>query len=109
MAFERLTLSSSSIILAYCSFFEKVPQAKILFGFPKDMNPGSEEMQTNKRFLAHASYMIRMFDKQLQMLGPDTELLEEILTDRKSSSLKVSCNIKVRPYFSVCLTSNIVY
>jgi len=38
-------------------------------------------MQTNKRFLAHASYMIRMFDKQLQMLGPDTELLEEILTD----------------------------
>lgn len=65
------------------SFFTAIPKAKALFGFPETMNPGSVEMQTNKRFLAHASYMIRMFDKQLQMLGPDTELLEEILTDRK--------------------------
>lgn len=60
-----------------------MPQAKTLFGFPKTMNPGSDEMKTNKRFLAHASYMIQMFDKQLQMLGPDTELLQEILTERK--------------------------
>lgn len=68
-------------VILFKHFFDKVPKAKALFGFPEDMNPGSAEMQTNKRFLIHASYMIRMFDKQLQMLGPDTELLKEILTD----------------------------
>ena len=31
----------------------------------------------------HARYMIQMLDKALGLLGPDAEVLEEILTDRK--------------------------
>lgn len=61
--------------------FAKCPPAKVLFGFPITMDPGSEEMQTNKRFLQHAAYMIQMLDRALNMLGPDSELLGEILGD----------------------------
>lgn len=47
------------------------------------MDPESEAIKTNRRFLAHASYMIDMLDRALNMLGPDAELLQEILSDRK--------------------------
>jgi hemoglobin-like flavoprotein len=47
------------------------------------MDPESEGIKTNRRFLAHASYMIDMLDRALNMLGPDVELLQEILSDRK--------------------------
>jgi hypothetical protein len=67
----------------FSSFFRLCPAAKVLFGFPLDMDPESEAIKTNRRFLAHASYMIDMLDRALNMLGPDVELLQEILSDRK--------------------------
>ena len=65
------------------SFFQRCPAAKVLFGFPEEMDPECESMLTNKRFILHASNMINMLDRALNMLGPDAELLDEILTDRK--------------------------
>ena len=40
-----------------------------------------EELSKNRRFTKHASYFIQMIDKALGMLGPDIELLTEILMD----------------------------
>jgi methyl-accepting chemotaxis protein len=73
-----LTLLSS---FRWRSLFEKCPQAKVLFGFPIDIDPTSPEVLTSKRFLMHAAYLIQMIDTALNMLGPDIELLTEIMTE----------------------------
>jgi methyl-accepting chemotaxis protein len=61
--------------------FDKCPQAKVLFGFPIDIDVYSSELLNSKRFLAHAAYMLDMIDTALNMLGPDIELLTEIMQD----------------------------
>jgi methyl-accepting chemotaxis protein len=53
----------------------------VIFGFPKDADPNSEKLQTSRRFIKHAQYFIQMIDKALGMLGPDIELLTEILME----------------------------
>lgn len=65
----------------FLRFFEKCPKAKVLFGYPADMAFNSNEIVTSKRFLMHASYMIQMIDTAISMLGPDSELLSEIMED----------------------------
>jgi hemoglobin-like flavoprotein len=64
-----------------CSLFDKCPQAKVLFGFPIDIDPNSSELLQSKQFLMHAVYLIQMIDTALDMLGPDIELLTEIMTE----------------------------
>jgi hemoglobin-like flavoprotein len=61
--------------------FKKSPQAKVLFGFPIDIDTDSREMLTSKRFLMHAAYLVQMIDTALNMLGPDIELLTEIMLE----------------------------
>jgi hemoglobin-like flavoprotein len=65
----------------WSSLFEKCPQAKVLFGFPIDIDPNATEVLTSKRFIMHAAYLIQMIDTALNMLGPDIELLTEIMTE----------------------------
>lgn len=65
----------------FLRFFEKCPKAKVLFGYPADMAFDSNEIKTSRRFLMHASYMIQMIDTAINMLGPDSELLSEIMED----------------------------
>lgn len=65
------------------SLFEKCPPAKVLFGFPLDMDPTCERLRKSQRFVAHAKHMIDMLDRAVHMLGPDAELLEEMLFDCK--------------------------
>ncbi|CAB9531741.1 expressed unknown protein [Seminavis robusta] len=62
--------------ILFTHLFQKCPETKVLFGFPLDMDPGSEKMQQSKPFVRHAS-------NALNMLGPDAELLAEILGGRK--------------------------
>jgi hemoglobin-like flavoprotein len=61
--------------------FIKAPQVKVLFGFPIDMNMEDPQVLESKRFLMHAAYLIQMLDTALQMLGPDAELLSEIMAE----------------------------
>ena len=68
-------------VILFTHLFQQCPEAKELFGFPIEMDPGSDQMQTSKRFLKHAAYMIQMLDRAFNMLGPDAELLAEILGD----------------------------
>lgn len=101
------------------SLFEKCPSTKALFGFFPVKNGNDADVRTSDRFMKHARYMIQvcpqillrllkgklaysqslvfynqmqMLDKALNMLGPDAEILSEILTDRKfdtESSLRL--------------------
>ena len=45
------------------------------------MDTQSDELLNSKRFLGHAAYMLEMLDTGIQMLGPDIDLLTEIMTD----------------------------
>lgn len=60
--------------------FELEPEAKAIFGFDVSADV-SHELSKSPRFTKHAKYFIQMIDKALGMLGPDIELLTEILLD----------------------------
>jgi hemoglobin-like flavoprotein len=45
------------------------------------MDPNSEHVLKHPRFVKHAKYFIQMIDKALSMLGPDIEILTEILLE----------------------------
>ena len=62
------------------SLFIEAPQTKVLFGFPIDIDV-SKDLVKSKRFTMHASYMVQMLDTALNLLGPDAELLTEILSE----------------------------
>ena len=73
-------LPNLSISVAH-SLFTEAPETKILFGFPLDIDPSSKILLEGRRFKMHAKYMIEMLDSALQLLGPDIELLTEILLE----------------------------
>lgn len=56
-----------------------------VFGFPKDLDPQSKDALDNERFVKKAKWFIRVFiqmiERSLDMLGPDTELLTELLVE----------------------------
>lgn len=56
------------------------PEAKTIFGFDRNADV-ENELSKSPRFTKHAKYFIQMIDKALGMLGPDIELLTEILLD----------------------------
>jgi len=60
-------------------FFDLEPEAKRVFGFRSTQS--EEELIKSRRFTKHAGYFISMIDKALGMLGPDIELLTEILME----------------------------
>jgi len=67
-------------VLLFQKLFELEPESKVIFGFQRDANV-NEELSKSARFVKHARYFIQMIDKALGMLGPDIELLTEILLD----------------------------
>lgn len=75
---SNIHFSTPSSLLIY-RFFALEPKAKSIFGF-RD-NQSEAELIKSRRFLKHAAYFIQMIDKALGMLGPDIELLTEILLE----------------------------
>mmetsp|Transcript_5161 Transcript_5161/g.10182 ORF Transcript_5161/g.10182 Transcript_5161/m.10182 type:complete len:156 (-) Transcript_5161:245-712(-) len=55
--------------------FELEPDAKNIFGFSKNEEPELGNPTTS----IHSRTVVSMFDSVLQMLGPDVELIQEIL------------------------------
>jgi hemoglobin-like flavoprotein len=57
------------------------PAAKLLFGFPESIDPRSDALLRNKRFLTHATFLLSMIHKTVSMLGVDNEELTKTLTE----------------------------
>jgi hemoglobin-like flavoprotein len=55
------------------------PEAKRLFGFSVDAP--IDEIRGSKRLLIHASFIVEMIEKALDMLGGDDTELTEFMTD----------------------------
>jgi hypothetical protein len=77
-------------------FFILDPSAQVIFGGGKKRRPkqqsdekkdgGScisddDEFVNNPRMVQHAKVFVRMFDRAVDMLGPESELITEILMD----------------------------
>ena len=75
----------------------------MLFGFPIDIDPTSRELLESKRFLMHAAYMIRMIDTALNMLGPDSEMQTEIMTDLGTKHVRYGVKPNMFPIMGRCL------
>ena len=78
-----------------------------MFGFPINLNPSVENLKRNPRFAAHAIFMIDMLDRSLNLLGPDAELLAEIMSElgKKHAAMGIDDVIYYRAMGeSLCLT-----
>ena len=64
----------------FSRFFEAEPTALRVFTFGKDTEL-NEEFFKSPRLLHHASFFIKMVDRAIALLGPDIELLTEIMLD----------------------------
>jgi hemoglobin-like flavoprotein len=58
--------------------FELQPRSKTVFGFTSDTNPSAGTLG-HMGVLIHAIRMMHMLDTALNMLGPDTDTLREML------------------------------
>jgi hemoglobin-like flavoprotein len=61
------------------NLFDQAPETKIIFGFRKDDDVEGNPM-LRMGLLVHGLRMIEMLDGVLNLLGPDTEILEEVLS-----------------------------
>lgn len=59
--------------------FEASPSARQVFIFGKEEL--TEEFYKSKRLRAHAVFFVKMIDRSLALLGPDVELLTDILLE----------------------------
>jgi methyl-accepting chemotaxis protein len=75
----------------------------VLFGFPADIDPNSEELLKSKRFKMHAGYLIGMIDNALNMIGPDIELLTEMLYDLGEKHYRYGVKPAYFPIMGICL------
>ena len=80
LSFFVVSLLCARVLSSSVRLFELEPEAKAIFGFSKNADM-SNELSKSLRFTKHAKYFIQMIDKALGMLGPDIELLTEILLD----------------------------
>ena len=71
------------------------------------MDPESEDMLTSKRFLSHAAYMLEMIDTALGLLGPDIELLEEMLLELGVKHIRYGVNETMFPHMGVALVETL--
>ena len=84
-------------------FFALEPDAKTIFGFNKTQP--DEELRKSKRFTKHAAYFVQMIDKALGMLGPDIELLTEILIELGQKHV----NYGVKPEYFPAMGRSLIY
>jgi hemoglobin-like flavoprotein len=80
------------------------PRTKEVFGFTRDYDPDLKELKDSGN-LIHAVRMIDTFDAALNMLGPDTETLNEVLTDLGKRHIKYG----VLPHFFPFMGQAVVY
>mmetsp|Transcript_16406 Transcript_16406/g.21479 ORF Transcript_16406/g.21479 Transcript_16406/m.21479 type:complete len:161 (-) Transcript_16406:161-643(-) len=84
-------------VILFKNLFKKSPQAKVLFGFPIDIDTDSAELLNSKRFLMHACYLVQMIDTALNMVGPDTELLTEIMLELGAKHVRYGVRAEMFP------------
>ena len=84
----------------YCSVFDLCPESKLLFGFPENIDPFSDKLLENKRFLSHASFLLSMIGKTVGMLGEDNEELTKDLLELGKKHVTYGVKAEYFPYMT---------
>ena len=81
--------------------FKIQPRTKSAFGFDKSEEEGLA------RTAVHANGIVKLFDSVLQMLGPDTEFIEEILAQVGRRHKVMGINPAFFPYMGQALVAQL--
>jgi Globin len=101
--FLTIALHFSPVYFHTLRLFNECKESKVLFGFPIDIDPNADELLKSRRFIMHASYLIQMIDTALNMLGPDIELLTEIMTELGQKHVKYGVKPEYFPKMGIAL------
>jgi hemoglobin-like flavoprotein len=88
-------------------FFTACPAAKVVFGFPIDESPKDLLRDQGKRFAAHASILIQMIETSLNMLGPDIDMVTDIMTGLGPKHVKYGVKLEMFPILGQCLIDTV--
>ncbi|CAB9509104.1 Involved in oxygen transport in the brain. Hexacoordinate globin [Seminavis robusta] len=86
--------------LVFQKLFERSPPLKLLFGFPIDVDPTSPSVQKSPRFTTHARFLTSMLDRTVNVLGPDIDLLAEILSASAKKHIRFGLEVEHFAYMS---------
>lgn len=62
-------------------FFALEPRAIKVFSFGRNIASYSEDLLQNRQVIEHGKHYVKMIDRAIDLLGPDIELLTEILIE----------------------------
>lgn len=99
---RRVTGSVSSFFLSrsFHSVFDLCPESKVLFGFPETIDPFSDKLVENKRFLSHANFLLSMIGKTVGMLGKNNEELTKDLLELGKKHVTYGVKAEFFPYMT---------
>jgi hemoglobin-like flavoprotein len=71
------------------------------------MDPSSTNMLQSKRFIAHAARLIQTLDTTINMLGPDIEMLTEVMFELGEKHVRFGVTSQMFPIMGQCLLETI--
>jgi hemoglobin-like flavoprotein len=74
-----------------------------VFGFAIDVSPRSLIRDKDERFIRHATVLVQMIETAIGMLGPDIELLTEIMTGLGKKHVAYGVTPDMFPVLGQCL------
>mmetsp|Transcript_3240 Transcript_3240/g.9099 ORF Transcript_3240/g.9099 Transcript_3240/m.9099 type:complete len:169 (+) Transcript_3240:153-659(+) len=87
--------------------FELEPRTKLVFGFQKSDDFESASPRLQMGALIHSKRMVAMFDQALGMLGPDTELLAEMLAGLGKRHIQYGVRASFLPYMGKAIITTV--
>lgn len=85
--------------LIFTKFFSIQPEAVSVFSIKGDV----AECVKSGAFLSHAKKFVEMFDSAVDMLGPNIEILTEILTELGQKHVKYGVKLEYYPAMGIAL------
>mmetsp|Transcript_32943 Transcript_32943/g.79693 ORF Transcript_32943/g.79693 Transcript_32943/m.79693 type:complete len:161 (+) Transcript_32943:38-520(+) len=68
-------------VLIFKKFFSLEPRAIKVFSFGRNIDSYSEDLLGNRQVIEHGKHYVKMVSRAIDLLGPDIELLTEILLE----------------------------
>lgn len=71
------------------------------------MDPNSHELLQSKRFVTHATHLISMIDTTVNMIGPDIQMLTEIMLELGAKHVRYGVTPEMFPLMGRALLQTI--
>lgn len=85
-------------VILFKKLFKDLPESKVLFGFPLQMDV--ESVSDSRRFVTHAVFLVQMIEKALNQLGDDNETLTETMYALGAKHVRYGVKPEYFPYMT---------